>query len=170
MSGPDITTTDVTGPDFKINRKKNLFHYSSFHITISSNQKPTTNDQAFALRDSMREALSHLYNDEENVAKLLKFLDGSNWESNKDKIESIETKFSVERGHDDRGARIHSHAIMHIKHRTKLHIKIAFIRKFMKEHMNLENVYINVQYVDTARRLEDYVAKEGLDEGVVIPH
>jgi hypothetical protein len=168
MSEPEITTKDASGQDYNIvknkKKKKNLTKYSSFHVTVSSNQKPGTNEESHALAGQMRQLVGELYNDEDNLRGLIEFLDGNNYDSGL--IDKIDTTFSVELGRDPRGGRIHSHAIMHIVHHSKIRLNVDFIRQYFIQQMDLTDVHINIDVIKTDRKLVDYIGKDSTGEPV----
>lgn len=168
MSEPEVVTKDVSGSNYNIvkgkKKAKDTTRYSSFHVTVSSNKKPSTNEESYALADNMREQVGSLFNEEENLRGLITFLDGSTYDDGK--IQKIETTFSIELGRDPRGGRIHSHAVIHIIHHSKIRLNQAFIRQYFIQHMDVSDVHIDIEVIKTDRRLLDYIAKDAAAEPV----
>lgn len=165
----DIAVEDlgVRVANMELRKQPDPEKHSGFLITISTNYRPKTKEEAKECGEKLRKAVKAMLSDETNLAKIVKFLpphEDDRW--GPDKIIRVTSQFVIERGRDKRGQRIHSHAVLQIDHRSKIHLDKQGIKDVILPEMaggctcNIKNLYINIKYIRNGRGIRDYLTKE----------
>ena len=116
--------------------------HSNFLLTINTNQQYKENDQ-------------HLKNDiqffENTIKDVLNHIDqyveirneGDNWDD--DTIKDIDIDYVIERG--TKKGQIHCHALIKIKHFTRLQLNYKKMKQKIQHDLGLPNIYLNNRLV-----------------------
>lgn len=146
-------------------RKKSPDKHSGFFITISTNFKPGTDEDAEDCAEKLRTALKAMLTEEANLKKITTFLkQGDEW--NSDTIQKVSSQFVVERGRSKYGGRIHAHAALHINHRSMIRLNIPEIKEVILPYFDdgctckIKNLYVNVRIIRADLGVRQYLTKE----------
>lgn len=149
MSLPVISVKEVK-PSGGPKRK-----FSNFLLTINTNKRPRTQEEAKPLIDKLRETMQYMLS-AEGLKRITRFLLPA--EFNKDYIASVKSQFNLEIGETKHGKRVHSHAIIQYVHTTRLHLNFLEIKKIMIEH-GWTGFYMNVKLVKGMENAFEYLLK-----------
>lgn len=138
---------------------------SNFFVTMNTNIHPQSEIEARELSQQLGKGLKRMFKDHEAWKMIIKFLiPGHSYTD--EYVQLIKTKYSVERGSDPRGGRIHAHAWIHVRHTSKIHLSVEGLRKALKIHTGLDVPYINIRMIrtDPFSNVERYIDKDNLYE------
>lgn len=156
-------------------RKTETYKHSGFFITVSTNYRPKADEDAAEVAELLRKAMGEMLSNQ-GLAEVIEFLEAGSF--TKQYIKTVEGEFIVERGRNARGGRIHSHASLHITHRSKIRMNIPAMKEFLMERLSsisaIKSVYINVKAIGSDKLIRDYLRKElhnggGDDDAAVGP-
>jgi hypothetical protein len=122
-------------------QKKEKLKYSHWFITLSTNQRYKEDDPN---KESDSEIFEEVIQDIlQNVPKYVKMPEGETW--SKEKIEEVDCDFTIEWGSTTNA--LHCHALVKIKHRSRLQLDYASIKEKVKEELGVSNVYMQTKLV-----------------------
>lgn len=161
--GPVNTVKDLgTAITNEGERQKSQDKHSGFFITINTNYRPKGEADAEEVAERLRKVVGRML-DNEGLARVIEFMIPGHTFSGKT-IQNVEGEFIVERGRHAKGGRIHAHATLHIKHRSKLRMSIPGMKEFLMEGFSdypaVKSVYINIKAIGSDRLIKDYLRKE----------
>jgi hypothetical protein len=138
---PDIKVKGKIQNLEKEEKNKKPIH-SNFLLTINTNQQYKSNDE-------------HLQNDIEFFENTIKNIlnnidqyidirnDGDIWDD--DTIKDVDVDYIIERG--TKKGQIHCHALIKIKHFTRLQLDYKKLKEKVKKDLGLKNIYLNNRLV-----------------------
>ncbi len=126
--GPDLRVTEVTRPAVASKGEKKQF--SDFFITINTNYRPKTNEESFSMGAKLRTVVQKLFQDPEALRSVL------DERTDFDRIENVDSNFSIEIGRDPRGRRVHTHIQATITHTTKVFFDKAAVKAFVMANID----------------------------------
>lgn len=140
--------------------------HSSFFITISTNVAPEYQSDLQSVGKALNEAMESMLS-EDNLKEIVKFLPGHEKDKYNDVVEAVDGSFAVELGKKARGGRVHGHALVHIDHRSKIHLDRDEIQSFIKlslfvRGIDLKSIYVHIDAAKSDRTLIDYISKSPL--------
>jgi hypothetical protein len=164
----DIETEDLGVRVANIAPRQQQNKHSGFFITINTNFNPKQNEEhASECAEKLRKAVKAMLTEEERLKRIVKFLiPGDTWST--DTIKKVSSQFVIERGRHSKGSRIHSHAALHIEHRSKIRLDIPQMQKEILPFFeggctcNIKNLYINVKIIRVNQGIRNYLTKENL--------
>jgi hypothetical protein len=114
---------------------------SSFHLTISTNQK-YADDDPHLQNDSevFDEVMSDILN---NIEHYVKLPEGHSW----DAVNDADIDYILERGKHKLGSRLHAHVLFRFNHRTKLQLDYQKIKDKICGELGLHDVYLHNRLV-----------------------
>lgn len=120
---------------------------STFIVTIN-----TLVTDKFVTKEKLQTTINEWYNT--SIEQHIKFLIPSDA---LDKIDAINMEVALEVG--EIYQRVHAHAIVTIKHRTRIHLDATKMRSFFKDKLGLKSVHLNIQYAPSTFNLKRYIMK-----------
>lgn len=132
--------------------------HSGFFITINTNVAPAADD-VVACAQALRESVNAMLNKEENLKRIIDYIDGTGgW----DDLDDIKSEQVVEQG--SRQHRLHAHVVIHIEHRTKIRLNRAEIEKVIMDNFDhtqcdVKKLYVNIKAITGAGSIEAYLTK-----------
>ncbi len=60
--------------------------------------------------------------------------------------------------------RIHLHALLQFKHRTKIHLDVKKMREFFAKELQLSSFHLNVRFAPGLMNLKEYIRKNPIAE------
>lgn len=146
-----------------LSRGEKVF-YSTWLVTVNTNKAPQGNTPAEVRADAKRLAAkverltAALWSAESMAAGAVKFLiKGHSFTT--DYILKAEAEYAVEIG--EVLQRIHSHSLVSIEHRSKIHLDYEYIRRFFIENSDGEftNIHLDVKFVPGRQNALQYLRK-----------
>lgn len=144
---------------------KDVPKHSGFLITVNTQIKPTSSEEARALADVLEESMKEAF-DEDNIQDIVEFIDEASTHGWSTKyIESVHGEFTVELGKDPKGSRIHAHATIHIDHYSKIRINQATLREFLTDYLSdhsdlpIKKIHLNIRHISEDSNLQRYLRK-----------
>jgi len=139
--------------------------HSLFFITISTNLRPTTNEESHAIKDRLDIGIRNMLSPE-NFAGCIVFLTPG--ESVEDKlIKNVRAEFSIELGRKIKGGRIHAHILIDIDHyahvvdkRGGIRLSREKINAAVREGGGFRSLYCNIKAAYGTKYLLDYIKKD----------
>lgn len=163
---PTINVEETHGPALK---EKDVPRQSKFLITFNTNFKPVTTAQSKGMAASLRHGLKTLFTEEYMRDGLIHINDpNGSWED----IDDINLEYNIELGRGAQGKRIHSHAIVDIRHHTNIKLDLAFLRSRFPALIpdpRIETIYVNVRMLPSDFNAKRYLRKDGYDPLELIP-
>jgi hypothetical protein len=166
-TGPELHIQNVTAE--KHANVKDKVKFSGFHITISTNKRPQTEDDADALRMQLNVCIANTFT-HPNLKEFIAFLSeeqqkGHTYVMN---IKDVDVQYAIELGSDAaRGGRIHAHVVLKISHTSRIKIDIPVFKAKVTEYLNMPgarftvpNPYIHIVVMRNSKNLEEYLLKE----------
>ncbi|KAM9990049.1 hypothetical protein ACTFIY_006081 [Dictyostelium cf. discoideum] len=151
----------------KIKRKKN---FSNFHLTINTNQKPSSDSEAERQGEILNRALDRLYNDETHRQKLFIVTKNITLPPPEPGEQPAPLTFfkshftySIEIGKKGKGGRVHSHTLIETVHNSYIQINTEYIRTVLPSMIGVDSVYVNVKVVGNGGGtglVMDYIKKD----------
>lgn len=132
-------------------------HYSNFLLTVNSNFRPSSREEALEMRDRLRTGMKALCT-EQGMRSSIKFLNGGNYYDNI--LEPIDVEFAAELGEDPKGSRIHVHALMKLVHNDKVQLNREAIKSVVGSASGIPSLYVNAKWVPSERTVQDYIKKQ----------
>lgn len=127
--------------------KEKEWKYSTFFLTINTNRQDYD-------RQKLREVLDRLYGDDDMFYSLIA---GEGLDTIDRDYTIVE--FAIEVGKV--GGKIHSHALIMMRHKGRIRLNIQLLRTVLKKALGLSDLHIDVKASgDTIRRLADYIRKD----------
>lgn len=152
MSEPQIK---VRGGRQRRTEKKEKLKYSHWFITLSTNQRYDADDPS---KDSDAEVFEAVIEDIlKNIPKYVKMPDDHAWST--ERIEDVDGEYTVEWGPKTKA--LHCHALIKIKHRSKLQLDYGALKEKVKSELGLNEVYMNTRLVKAggSEWLAEYIDK-----------
>lgn len=126
---------------------------SDFHITVSSNKKPSSIYDAEALKEAMFLAADAVFNSPESLRRIVRFnIPHHDFDSKY--IQDISTEIAPEIGTHPKGGRAHVHILLNIRHRSNLTIlhskrviKEEILRTRILDPWGITNLYVNIKLI-----------------------
>lgn len=140
---------------------------SNYHITISTNVRPTTQHQTDQLVEALAACSEHVFGTDACLARIVHFnKPGHYWDDKY--VQSVDMKHAPEVGNNPQGGRVHTHIVLKIKHTSNITIthSVPIIRKLFFETGRLEplgvkNLYIKIQLIRNEQEaLQRYLDKQ----------
>jgi len=163
----DIETEDLGVRVANIAKRKEQNKHSGFFITINTNFNPKKDEDASSeCAEKLRKGIKAMLTEEERLKRIVKFLNDDTWSTTT--IKKVSSQFVIERGRHSKGSRIHSHAALHIEHRSKIQLDIPQISKELLPFLeggctgNIKNLYVNVRIIRVNQGIRNYLTKESL--------
>jgi hypothetical protein len=124
----------------------NKFSYSTFFITISTNQRNYDREKLIA-------ALTQIFGEDDMFYTLLR------GDTSKIDKEWSTVQFSAEKGH--KKGFMHSHVLVKLRHNTKVQFKYDILRRVLEKELGLEGVHIDCKgYGNSDKTLEQYIENQ----------
>lgn len=161
-----IETEDLGVRTANIEPRRKQNKHSGFFITINTNFNPKEADQhGYDCAQRLRKAVKAMLTEEDRLKRIVKFLIPDTWST--ETIKKISSQFVVERGRHAKGSRIHSHAVLHIEHTSKIQLDIPKIKEeilpfFQGGPCNVKNLYVNVKAIRANYGVRNYLTKESV--------
>ena len=115
---------------------------SNFLLTINTNQQYKSNDEH--LQNDIEFFENTIKNVLNNIDQYIEIRnDGDVWDD--DTIKSIDIDYVIERG--TKKGQIHAHALVKIKHFTRLQLDYKKMKEVVKKDLGLKNIYLNNRLV-----------------------
>jgi hypothetical protein len=160
--GFNVTVTSVP---FTGDEEESRIRESNFHITMNTNVRLDVDDSEMTpFVSGLQEAANELLGDPDNLEMIVSFPYGG--EFNPETILNIDVTTRVEIGKDDaHGKRLHLHAILKIRHNSKIRLDFARVKSRMNEILEDKNYpypvhYVHVEvYNDRGQRVVRYLKK-----------
>lgn len=171
--GPDLVIQNVTAEKHK-DDSENTKH-SGFHITVSTNRKPASNEESHALGARLNKAIALSF-EHTGLEQFIEFLIPD--DTYKRNILKVSVKYAIELGKGVRGGRIHAHIMLKVIHNSRIRINIPAFKKVMLQNLNLEgdlptitSIYVNIKIIRGDENLEEYLLKKEVhvDVGDEVP-
>lgn len=161
--GPINTVKDLgTAITNEGERKKSQDKHSGFFITINTNYRPKAEGDAEEVAERLRKVVGAML-DNAGLERVVEFMVPGHTFSGST-ILNVDGEFIIERGRHPKGGRIHSHASLHIKHRSKIRLNIPAMKEFLMEGFSdypaVKSVYVNIKAIGSDRLIKDYLRKE----------
>jgi hypothetical protein len=165
MSGPTLEVRNVTQQKHK-NAQQSV-KYSGFHITVSTNKRPKTNEESHALGGRLNEAIATTCT-HTGLTQFISFLkEGHTYKSN---IKDIDVQYAIELGTQKAGGRIHSHIVLKVTHTSMIRINIPVLKQLLLTAINkpgvepvITSLYVNVGMIRSDKNLEEYLLKKQVE-------
>lgn len=173
---PSLEVRNVT--EQKHSNAADNLKYSGFHITISTNKRPTSTEMAQDLGGKLNKAIALTFT-HQGLSQFIMFLHkpapggpllsnpNHNYKSN---IKDIDVQYAIELGQTARGGRIHAHVVLKVTHNSYIRINIPVLKKLLIEQLNasgeglgIQNLYINVGTIRGDKNLEEYLLKKQVE-------
>lgn len=159
-----IATEDLGVRTANLEPRRKQNKHSGFFITINTNFNPKqAEENGYDCAERLRKAVKAMLTEEERLKRIVKFLIPDTWSN--ETIKKIDSQFVVERGRHAKGSRIHSHAVLHIEHTSKIQLDIPKIKEeilpfFQDGPCNVKNLYVNVKAIRANYGVRNYLTKE----------
>lgn len=146
-----------SSPEKKIkkNTPKNKIKYSNFFITLNTNLRYKKGDEQ--RRQARRDFVNGFKTVLSNIGDYVEFLNDGSW----DDVEKADVKIRPEIG--TKKGLIHGHALVRLRHRTKLRIPYAKLRQaFEDEGAVVKGGKYHMKVIvanDNMANIEDYINK-----------
>lgn len=149
-----VNTIEDIKQEKKEEKKKRQLRRSNYFLTINTNQRFQEFNEGFEPFFKKFEAsLNDLFNN--NMNDIIKLKEEGNIDED---IKSVETEFCIEKG--PKTNCIHSHCMVSIAHYNNIELNFEFIVNFIKEKMELQNVYLDSKVFNNNKlSLKDYIEK-----------
>ena len=141
----------------KSKMKAKQLRHSNFYLTLNTNQRfiPTSKEYKI-FNDKFCNVIDRLL-DKSNLHNVIVLKD-KNANYTKEYIPKIDIQKVVELGEEKNC--VHMHALVLISHYTSVNINYSYISDFVKNQMDLKNVYFNCKVVkENINNLKDYLKK-----------
>ncbi|KAM9999501.1 hypothetical protein ACTFIY_004586 [Dictyostelium cf. discoideum] len=169
MSTPIIeeaTVTQInTNPTKSSKRKKKTLRHSNFLLTINTQKRPTTNEEAQQIADQLNNVMDTFLTSPKHRNNLFTIRPGG--EDTVDglppKIHKLEIEYAVEVGKELKGGRVHSHTVIKTIHNTQIHVNTDYVRKTMPGLLGVGNVFVHCRFIRTDHSVEEYIRKDEYD-------
>ena len=157
-----VTMEDVT-PHAQIVQPERLTRQSRFLVTINTNLRPRSNEEAARAAEDFKQALERVLPTAAQTGDLFVFLEGG-------PADLVETtiRYNLEVGKERRGGRLHSHALVFVKHHAKIRYDAQFTAHAVAQAMAdpaVTKCYVNVALLPTDVAAENYLLKTGYAPG-----
>lgn len=163
---PTITVEETHGQAIT---ERDVPRQSKYLITLNTNFKPVTTAQSQGMASNLQGALKTLFTEQYMRDGLIHINEPTgSWED----IDSIDVEFNIELGRGPQGKRIHSHAILDIRHHTNIKLDLAFIREKLPTLIpdpRINTIYVNVRVLPSDFNAKRYLRKDGYDPLELIP-
>lgn len=160
---PKITVEQATGESTHSAQRS-----SNYHITISTNVRPTTQAQTNELIDALSRACESVFGTDENLSRIVHFNKPNHYWDDK-YIQSVDMRHAPEvGGKPPTGGRVHTHVVLKIKHTSNITIthSVPLIRKLffdtgLFDPLGVKNLYIKIQLIRNEQdALQRYLDKQ----------
>lgn len=134
-------------------------HYTDYFLTISTNVKPTSEEDAQHLAELLDEVIDELFSKPED---LIVFIDEP---VDYTKIVSFKYEGMTEVGKNKKGGRIHWHGKIMFKHHTKIRVLkeqvVPILNRIMKEKFGerFKGAYYSAKWIASKKPLMGYITK-----------
>ena len=157
---PDVSITDVKTDDSKIDSAKKKYKQlrkSNFYITINTNKRFNPHSlEVKEFKKKFKKCCDELLGPSK-IPELFKIKEEGK-QFNRENIKGIKITKVIEIGGTTHC--VHLHAIIQVSHYVNIHLNYEEIIKFVKEKMNLPNIYFNNRvWRDNGQNLEEYLKK-----------
>ena len=152
---------DLTVEGVHHKSKQDRSKHSGWLLNISTNYRPQSTAESYEMGNKLSAALRKLLA-HEGLRQILVFQPEGHHYSKK-YIEDVKGNFAVELGRGKFGGAIHAHAVLHVKHKSKLKLDFAAIRQFMVREIDdpkVKSIYLNVRMIRDSKNLEEYIKKD----------
>lgn len=131
--------------------------YSNFYITLNTNQRFNEFSEEYQIfNQKFQQTIDQLLA-KDNIHNVFT-LKNPNATFSKDFIKQINIEKVCELGETSKC--VHLHALISVAQYTPIQLNFSFIVDFVKQKMNLPNVYFNCKtYNDSKQRITDYIKK-----------
>lgn len=144
--------------NLKVNERKEKPKYSTFLLTISTNQKYQDNDphletDAVFFENTVKDILN-------NLGSYVKLPEGTAWSP--DVIKNVDVDYVVEHGKHKKGNALHAHILFRFKHSTKVQLDYNAIKSKILKETGLDNIYMMNKLVKSGmsqNNILDYLDK-----------
>lgn len=145
---PQIHVEQATGES--ANSKDRI---SNYHITVSTNVKPTTQQQTDALVDALAKSSEQVFGTDQSLAQIVRFNKPGHYWGDK-YIQSVDMRHAPEVGTKPTGSRVHTHINLKIKHQSNITIthSVPVIKKLyfdteLLQPLGVKNLYVKIQLI-----------------------
>lgn len=140
----------------------NKLHQSNFLVTINTNVKPMSPEH----EEELSQDLFNAFESALDMEVFEDFITFRRANEGMDRVEQIEIPdWATEVGEDPQGSRVHLHALIKIRHRTKIHLNREAIKSYILEQLKskgVKNIYVNIQFLpDNELAVKQYIHKRG---------
>jgi hypothetical protein len=141
--------------------------HSDYHITVSTNYKPTSPNETNELIEALANATEDVFGTDKNLARIVHFNNPRHYWDEK-YIQDVDMKHAPEIGAMPKGSRVHTHIVLRIKHTSNISIQNAapIIKKLYFESGYLDpfpiaNLYVNIKLLRNDKEaLRKYLGKQ----------
>jgi len=133
-------------------KKKDEPSYSSWFITVNSNQKPENYESMKGWENKLKGGIRNTF-EKDNWDEIFKFkVFGP--------ILNIDLIVSAEIGSHPKGKRVHIHALVEVTHKAVLHLDYPTVHALIRQYVGAEkNIYVNIQRTTSRKQIEKYMKK-----------
>jgi len=153
-------------------RGKEEIKYSNFFLTINTNYRAKSDSDFDTFTRAYAEVLSEMFN-KKKMGAIIRFLppnEDDEWK--RPYILKADAHTNLEEGTTVRGGRIHSHSLIEITHKSKIHINARAVKNMVYDKMKpygVKGPYVHVQLVnEEQKKILSYMRKdEPIEEGAI---
>lgn len=165
MSGNNKFNITVTSVPFTGDEEEAKIRESNFHITMNTNVRLDFElNELLPYVTGLQNAANELLGNPDHIERIVQFPFGG--EFNPETILNIDSTTRVEIGKDDaHGRRLHLHAMFKIRHKSKIRLDYAQLKKEMNDILKESNYPFPIAYVhvevlnDRGQRVMRYLRK-----------
>ena len=135
--------------------EKKTWKHSNFFLTINTNQRYTNDDPNLQSdTEIFEQIINNMLN---NLDQYIKFPNGDDWQTAD--INDVDVDYVIEKG--TKKNCLHAHAVIKIKHNTKVQIDFPKIQRSIADELGMQNIYVNGRLIKNsgADNIQDYLLK-----------
>lgn len=167
---PIVTTDNVAVTNLGVNvdiskskkpRKRPINQHSNFLLTVNTQQRPKTDEEAREIAGRLSSAMDSFLKSPQHQSNLFKLTPGKETTDGRPaEIRSLNFEFAVEVGKGAKGGRVHSHTIIKTIHNTHIQVDAEYVRQVMPAMVGVPKLFVNVRWLRTDHSVEDYIRKD----------